>query len=226
MTIALSFFFCLYSISTVVASSKIFEVISREQRESKTADSVQSVLTKYLRGAIVKQDKVLHEVTFLSPNRLRNGHSRVLAAIYENGNDQRISMYLPAFELGKATIAKNYDVRGFFLNLAHVLKPYAKNLGYIYIHGIVQPQEDSDSQSALQLSRARADLILSYLQEGKLVSNYTDKSNDATIYDRQEVPVKYAIAFGTGSYLYTSSAEVIGRVDLVLFQQDSKTSSR
>src|SRR5690606_18476446 len=113
------------------------------------------------------------------------------------------------------------------------LQDHVHSLGYIFIHGIVEPAEvqatAQDRSRALLLSRERADVIQGILtQQGLIAKSETHVSAKA-------LPKKFAISYGTGTDLYIrggsapsvwGSKETTGRVDIVLFYIDDMGKAR
>jgi hypothetical protein len=158
---------------------------------------------------------------------IREPDGTVLVDIWENGNFQRLSIVAPAFQAKLSPVLSEVGAE-LYRGIGTVVKRHVHNFAYMFIHGIAEPSEvphdTRGREQGLSVSRARADGVEELLTAYGVISRSGDQDSS------NQIPRKYAIAYGTGVELYTREAPVernyntgklIGRVDLVFFYTDS-----
>ncbi len=211
MTVALAFFFAIYGLTSAVAHSRALEIAERENRQKSVREQVVGLFRRVWPEAPYNESAKERKYIVGPPEN-------PLAAVWENSNYQRISIYRPMFNRGEKTISALWG-REVYEELAQILRPSVVHLAYLYVHGIAEPQEEPGQISALRLSRDRADEVRGLLKSAQLIAEYRDRRDETEQRASSLMPVKYVITYGTGNQLYTSEQE-IGRVDLVLFYED------
>ncbi len=221
MTIALAFIFAVHGLASVASSSQALVAIKRKARQISLRDELSSVMTNYFPGSSARlvQPAGLTD-TYLSVVEKSNSE---IAAIWINGNFVRVSVYRPIFNSsGTEFIGKG---RSLYLSMGKVMKVHARAFAYLYVHGIVERDEGLSKRASLELSRRRADRVMAMLQSDRVVGKTSSPDEQMDEFGVPMVRAKYAIAYGTGTELYTSG-QPVGRADIVLCYEDIVSDGR
>jgi len=204
ITIAVAFFLVVFAISATLNSSQSLVQMTRQERQKRIRDQLAATLQRYFPNSQVKPfDVALRTQIVVDPA------GRRLAQIFENASYQRVSILVPMFEPGTANPTP--QAARIWSGLGAVVAHNWGQLDYLQLHGIVGPSEQASKEGALETSRSRADAALKILQDQGTVS----KAGNG----QRGIPLKYVVAFGTGSELY-ANLKNNNRVDLVLFFPD------
>jgi flagellar motor protein MotB len=206
ITIAVAFILAVYAMNSTLGSSQSLLQMTRQERQKQIRDQLVSALTGVFPNATAEPfDPNLRIQVVDDEQRNR------VAEIFENASYQRVSILVPMFQSG--TALPNPRALTIWHALGDVVARNWRQLDYLQLHGIVDAAETDSPESALELSRHRADASLRRLQKEGIVAR-TDQEPTG-------VPLKYVVAFGTGSELYANLRNN-NRVDLVLFFPDNR----
>lgn len=222
LTIGLTFFFAVLTLLASLANSQGVLAVQRSERQAKLRNGITSAFGSVYPGTklIVKSNSRGDDFVDLV-----NSQGVSIGQIWENGNFQRIMIYPDTYVVGESELTA--DGSKLYRAIGDAIKFHAPSIGYLFVHGIVEPSEsgisDSAKKQALALSRARADDVHSLFVKMGLIAP------SAAEFRLGQIELKYSISYGTGAELYTresfavenwGSMKTSGRVDIVLFYRD------
>ncbi len=218
MTIGLTFFFAMFSVVSALANSQALLLVARQDRQKAVREECVKIFGSGTRSEERGPSKESRHTAVL------DSKGQILAQIWENGNFQRIKIYLPMFQ-GQRNSQLTPAGRQLLVAMARIFKKHAREFAYLFTHGITEPAEfgvgDAARRQALLNSRERADAVYNVLVSAGAIAK--PELGDVP---PNAIASKYAISYGTGSELYFKSrlltSKLAGRVDIVLFYTDDE----
>jgi hypothetical protein len=239
MTIGLSFILAVHGLVATVSSSQALAIAKRfETQQQMIADIAQALSAERADVRLVpltQQDYSAAGIGTNGSERISRSRrfmvdrdGRRLVEFEINGNYVRIKVLAPTWKSGESVYGSTIG-RAVYRSIAPTLKlQYSKSIAYLYAHGISEVKEcqwptltvSERKAKAIELSRQRADIVLTELRSSGLVGPLSAANAEVDQSGNPLVPAKFAIAFGTGDSLYGLGTDV-GRVDLLLFFKDA-----
>jgi hypothetical protein len=216
ITIALCFIFAVYAVSSTAMNSQLVLFFDRDSRQQDAETAIA--------GAFRERFGDLPETHHPERGMRAFGDAaKPAAVVWVNGSYQRVSIYRPLFAKGTASLTD--EGRHLFLDLGKLIAPRAHDLSYVYLHGIVEPEEvparhgrTVGSEWARRLSQDRAQAVFDLMQQNGSIAGYGTSETRALAAGK--IPAMYAIPYGTADALYSCWWQSVGRVDVVLFYSD------
>jgi len=222
LTIGLTFFFAVLSLLASLANSQGVLAVQRQERQADLRTDVRDAFDSVYPGTILSRQVNGVGDEYVD---IRDATGTSIGQIWENGNFQRIMVYPDTYVPGSPDLTENGH--RLYEAIAKVIKPRVPSIGYIFVHGIVEPSETGitaeQKKLALELSRKRADAVHRLFVRDGLIAQ------SASGHVAGQLESKYAISYGTGAELYTRESFAVenwgamrkaGRVDIVLFYKD------
>lgn len=208
VTIALSFILVVFALTSTMQSSQSLLAMNRQERQRHVREALLNEVQKRFPES---------SVAAFDPNRRRQSitgkDGERLVDLFENGSYQRISLYFPQFKKDSSNLVPSAsDV---MLALGSVIKSNWNTISYLNLHGIASSSEGVQASTRDAVSRSRAESVLRLFQRHDVVGRNADDARAGV------VPLKFAVAYGTGSNLY-ADFRMNSRVDIVLFYSDSQ----
>lgn len=226
MTVGLAFFFAVFSVVAALANSHGALVVQRQERQDKVRSQIIEVFAKEFPGSTSRPAISHNNEPYVL---IETSSKKPLAELWENGNFQRVKVYATVFADPRAVLLTPDGLR-LYKSLGAVVAQNSQMFAYLFVHGIVEPAEVPQGvlgrEIAINVSRARADQVFELMQRWGVISSERDSG-----VIREQIPRKFAIAYGTGADLYTrrnpnnaqwNTGQDIGRVDLVLFYKETQ----
>jgi hypothetical protein len=225
VTIALCFIFSVYAVSSTALNSQAVLFYDRDVRQRGLEKELADLVRKHFGDYPVRSvfnPKFPRDYLEIGPK------GRPVAHVWTNGSFQRLSLYEPVFAKGGTKLSARG--RRFFADFARIASQRAKDTSYLFVHGIVEPEEVPASQRndpgrswAFQKSIERSREVYQLLQTSGAIGSYrgSQAANPPT-----PIPAKFAIANRTGDTHNTTAGRSVGRVDLVMFIGDVSEESQ